>query len=160
MIVSVGTSGLKRTRWYEYLIRFGLGGFVTAVAAYFAKEFGPSFGGLFLAFPAILAASTTLVEKHERERMDEKGLPGLYRGRSAAGADSAGAAMGSIGLIAFAIFAWKFLPAQRTWLTLTIATAIWAIVAGAVWWAWIETIPIGCCMDSQERPVTKAIADL
>jgi hypothetical protein len=141
MIVSVSTSGLKHTRWYEYLIRFGLGGFVTAVAALLAKEFGPGFGGLFLAFPAVLAASTTLVEKHECERKHEKGLHGRYRGRQAAGADAAGAAMGSAGLITFAVFVWKFLPARGPSLTLVIATLIWAIVSGLIWWTWKRNYP-------------------
>ena len=73
--------------------------------------------------------------------MEEKGLHGVYCGRSAAGADSAGAAMGGIGLIAFAVFVWKFLPASGTSVTLTIATVIWAIVSGVVWWAWKRNYP-------------------
>src|SRR5579864_7966393 len=59
MLVFVSTSGLKRAKWYEYVIRFSLGGLVTAGAALLAKKFGPEFGGLFLAFPAILAASAS-----------------------------------------------------------------------------------------------------
>src|SRR5947208_14946127 len=110
MIVALSTSGLKRTKWYEYVIRFALGGLVTAGAGLIAKRISPSFGGLFLAFPAILAASSTLVEKHERERKREKGLNGRYRGRHAAEADAAGDAVSSSGLIAFAIFVWKLLP--------------------------------------------------
>ena len=74
MTVALNLSGLKRTKWYEYVVRFVLGGMVTAGAALIAKDVSPSFGGLFLAFPAILAASSTLVEKHERERKEEKGL--------------------------------------------------------------------------------------
>ena len=66
MTVALTLSGLKRTKWYEYVVRFVLGGMVTAGAALIAKNVSPSFGGLFLAFPAILAASSTLVEKHER----------------------------------------------------------------------------------------------
>jgi hypothetical protein len=74
MIVAVSTSGLKRAKWYEFLLRFVLGGAVTSTAGILAKKFGPSFGGLFLAFPAILAASATLVEKHERRRKEKKGM--------------------------------------------------------------------------------------
>ena len=72
MIVTISTSGLKRSKWWEFLLRFVLGGLVTAGAGLIAKKFGPSFGGLFLAFPAILASSVTLVEKHERERKQAK----------------------------------------------------------------------------------------
>lgn len=141
MLVTVSTSGLKRAKWYEFVIRFTLGGMVTAVAGLLAKKFGPSFGGLFLAFPAILAASTTLVEKHEREKKEDKGLHGVYRGRQAAGADAAGAAMGSIGLIAFAIFVWKFLPDHSSWIVISSATLIWAIVSAAIWWIWKRNYP-------------------
>jgi hypothetical protein len=141
MIVSLSTSGLKRSKWYEYVIRFVLGGLVTAVAGLLAKKMGPNFGGLFLAFPAILAASTTLVEKHEREKKEQKGLNGLYRGRHAAGADAAGAAMGSLGLIAFAVFVWKLLPNDIAWLVISAATLIWALVSGAVWFWWKRNHP-------------------
>jgi hypothetical protein len=136
MLVSVSTSGLKRTKWYEYVVRFVLGGLVTALAGLLAKKIGPSFGGLFLAFPAILAASTTLIEKHEREHKEEKGLRGIYRGRQAAGADAAGAARGSVGLIAFAICVWRLLPAHNSPVIILAATLIWASVAVGVWYVW------------------------
>jgi Protein of unknown function (DUF3147) len=139
-MISISTSGLKRTKWWEYLLRFFLGGLVTAIAGILAKKFGPSFGGLFLAFPAIFASSVTLVEKHERERKQEKGLAGIYRGRHAAGADAAGAAMGSIGLIAFAAWVWKLLPEHNPWLVLTTATLLWAAISVAVWFVWKRNV--------------------
>jgi Protein of unknown function (DUF3147) len=140
MIVSISTSGLKRAKWWEYLLRFVLGGFVTAVAGVLAKKFGPSFGGLFLAFPAILAGGATMVEKHERERKQEKRMSGVLRGRQAAGADAAGAAMGSIGLIAFAVCVWKFLPEHNSWLVIGSATLLWAAVSIAVWFLWKRNV--------------------
>lgn len=85
------------------MLRFALADWSGIVA----EKCGPNFGGLFLAFPAILAASAILVAKHEQEKKEQKGLGGVYRGRHAAGADSAGAAMGSIGLTTFAVFVWK-----------------------------------------------------
>ena len=136
MIVSISTSGLKQSKWYEYVTRFALGGLVTVLAGLLAKKIGPGFGGLFLAFPAILAASKTLVEKHEREKKEEKGLHGLYRGRQAAGADAAGAAMGSLGLITFAGFVWTLLPNHSAWLVISAAVLRWAIVSGAMWLLW------------------------
>ena len=143
MIVSINTSGLKRGKWYEYATRFILGGLVTAGAAVLAKKFGDSFGGLFLAFPAILVASTTLVDKHERERKEEKGLSGVHRGRKAAGADAAGASMGSIGLIAFAGFVWKVLPSFGAWIAIGGASLLWAIISVGVWWVWKRKIVHG-----------------
>ena len=135
-MISVGTSAMKWAKWWEYVLRFVLGGFVTAGAGVIAKKFGPNVGGLFLAFPAILVASTTLVEKHERERKEQKGLGGKYRGSHAAGADAAGAAMGSVGLIAFAIMAWKVLPGHNSCVVIAAATLLWAVVSTAVWFSW------------------------
>jgi hypothetical protein len=135
-LISISTSGLKRSKWWEYVLRFALGGLVTAGAGVVARKCGPSFGGLFLAFPAILAASSTLVEKHERERKEEKGMHGTCRGRHAAGADAAGAAMGSFGLIAFAVFVWKLIPNYRSWLIIAGATLVWAFVSGVIWYLW------------------------
>jgi hypothetical protein len=136
MIVTINISGWKRTKWWEFLLRFVLGGLVTAVAGILAKKFGPSFGGLFLAFPAILASSVTLVQKHERKRKQQKGMNGAIRARQAAGADAAGAAMGSIALIGFAIWVWKLLPAHNPGLVITIATLVWAGISSALWFVW------------------------
>lgn len=134
MLVAVNSSGLKQGKWYEYATRFGLGGLVTAGAAAITDKLGPSFGGIFLAFPAILAASVTLVEKHEREQKEQKGLHGVDRGKQAAAADAAGAAMGSVGLFAFAWFVSEFLPYRNAALVIAAATIVWAAVAGAAWW--------------------------
>jgi hypothetical protein len=53
---------------------------------------------LFLVFPAIFPASATLIEKHERQRKQEKGLRGQERGIDAAAVDAMGAALGSVAL--------------------------------------------------------------
>jgi hypothetical protein len=135
-MISISTSGLKRAKWWEYVLRFAVGGLVTAGAGIIAKKAGPSFGGLFLAFPAILAASSNMVEKHERARKERKGLGGKYRGRGAAGADAAGAAMGSIALTAFAVFVWKLLPNHSAWIVIVAATALWAAICAVVWYMW------------------------
>jgi hypothetical protein len=76
MIVQLNPSALRETHWYEYLIRFALGGAVTVVAGLIAARFGPSVGGLFLAFPAIFPASATLIEKHVRRRKEKAGFSG------------------------------------------------------------------------------------
>ena len=141
MLVSVRKSGLQQVKWHEYLIRFALGGLVTACAGLLTDKFGPSFGGLFLAFPAVLVASTTLVEKHARERLESKGFAGQKRGTQAAGADTAGAAMGSFGLMAFAALVWKLLPNHSAWLVLSAATLAWAAVAATTWWLWKRDFP-------------------
>ena len=106
MIVQFKPSALRQTRWYEYLVRFVLGGAMTVVAGLIAARFGPVVGGLFLAFPAIFPASATLIEKHVRQRKEKAGLPGARRGKEAAALDAAGAALGSFGLAAFGLVIW------------------------------------------------------
>src|SRR5439155_16661236 len=100
MVVHLNWSALSQTRWYEYVLRFVLGGAATVVAGAIAQLFGPETGGLFLAFPAIFVASATLIEKHERERKQKLGLSGHRRGTEAAALDAAGAGLGSISLAA------------------------------------------------------------
>jgi hypothetical protein len=136
MLIKFTTSGLKRTRWYEFVIRFTLAGLVTAGAGFVSKVYGPSLGGLFLAFPAILAASTTLVARHEQRRKRAHRQNGLIRGRQAAGADAAGATLGSLGLIAFAIVACELLPHHNAAAVIAGAMAIWATLCAVTWWCW------------------------
>ena len=62
MIVHAKFSALGESRWYEYLVRFVLGGLTTMVAGVVADLYGPQMGGLFLAFPAIFCGSATLIE--------------------------------------------------------------------------------------------------
>jgi hypothetical protein len=133
MLVKMDFSSLWQTRRHEYATRFVFGGAVTALAGIIANHFGPGIGGLFLAFPAIFPASASLIQKHERERKKKAGLDGTNRGRVAAGVDAVGAAIGCVGLAAFALLAWKLLPRIPTGLALAIATSAWAATAVTVW---------------------------
>src|ERR1700693_5932262 len=101
MTIKIDPSGLKQTKWHEYVLRFFAGGVITVVAGVIARKWGPGIGGLFLAFPAIFPASATLIEKHERQRKQKKGLHGEERGTDAAAIDALGSARGSVGLVAF-----------------------------------------------------------
>jgi hypothetical protein len=127
-------SSLRRIKWSDYAVRFFFGGLVTAAAGVIAKEFGPAVGGLFLAFPAIFPASATLIENNERDRKRRAGKKGARRGRQAAAVDAAGAALGSIALLAFGLIAWRMLPAINAAIVLCSATAGWMAVAGLAWW--------------------------
>ncbi len=124
---------LAKTKWYEFGIRFLFGGAITVIAGLLAKEFGPVFGGLFLAFPAIFPASATLVEKHERQKKRKAGIPDTSRGRTAAALDARGAALGSIGLACFAAIVWRFLPVNDTRLVLSGALTAWLGVSVLIW---------------------------
>src|SRR5580704_3403133 len=133
MLIQADFSTLKETRWYQVAVRFCVGGLVTAATGLIAKKFGPGIGGLFLAFPAILPASATLIEKHEREKKESLGLNGTARGRSAASVDAAGSSMGSIGLFVFALVVWQFVQRDPAWIVLAGATLLWLAVSVAVW---------------------------
>jgi Protein of unknown function (DUF3147) len=132
MIVRFHPSALRDIRWYQYAVRFALGGAMTAIAGFIAARFGPVIGGLFLAFPAIFPASATLIEKHVRERKEKAGLSGARRGREAAALDAAGAVLGSIGLAAFAVVIWLGIERSAP-LALLLAMAVWLVVAIAAW---------------------------
>jgi len=133
MKVEVHTDGLRRTKWHECALRFVLGGAITVIAGLIAKKFGPAMGGLFLAFPAIFPASATLVEKHEREKKEEKGLQGVERGKQAAAQDAMGAAMGSLGLLIFAVLVWLLLPAHKAMWVLIGAGIAWLMASCGIW---------------------------
>ena len=133
MYIKFEVAAWRNTKWYEYGFRFIFGGTVTVLAGLIAKRFGPGVGGLFLAFPAIFPASASLIEKHERERKNRIGMSGTKRGRMAAGVEAAGAAMGSVGLIGFAILTWYLLPRLSLWLTLMAATSLWGAAAAGCW---------------------------
>jgi hypothetical protein len=133
-IVGVETSALHGGRWREYVVRFVFGGMVTAVTGLIAKKWGPGVAGLFLAFPAIFPAGATLIEKHEKEKKKKAGMDGTARGRAAASVDAAGAAMGSVGLMAFGVLVWRFLPDHSSWAVLTVAGVVWMGVSVLLWW--------------------------
>jgi len=133
MTVKIDPSGLKETTWHEYAVRFVAGGLLTVIAGVIARKWGPGVGGLFLAFPAIFPASATLLEKHERQRKQQKGLHGEKRGVDAAAVDAMGAAMGSLGLVAFAAVCWWFIPRCAAAWVLAAATLVWGLAAGCTW---------------------------
>ena len=128
--IRVSPSSLKEGRWYEYLVRFLLGGGATVFAGLISSRYGAAVGGLFLALPAIFCASATLIEKHEVRRKREVGLSGQRRGQMAAALDSAGAVLGALGMLVFALVFWltveksvvgAFAGASLTWLLVSVA---------------------------------------
>jgi hypothetical protein len=131
--IVIDFSSLRQTTWQQYSVRFLMGGIITALVGLIGRGFGPGIGGLFLAFPAIFPASATLIEKHELQKKQRAGLAGVSRSREVAGADAAGAAMGSIGLFAFAFTVYKTLAIYPAWLVLTAAILIWVAVSVLVW---------------------------
>lgn len=117
--IEVDPSALGRTGLREYAIRFAFGGAVTAAVGIIGTAWGPVVAGLFLAFPAILMASLTLLAKHEMPQ--------------AAGVDAIGAAVGSVGLVAFGAVVWWFASRTAGLAVILAATIVWLVVALAFW---------------------------
>jgi hypothetical protein len=127
-------SSLRESRWYEYLIRFTLGGAATVFTGLVSSFFGAFIGGLFLALPAIFCASATLIEKHEIRRKREAGLAGRQRGKKVAALDAAGTALGALGMLAFAA-AFSLLVMRSILGAFFSASLAWLIVAVLAWYA-------------------------
>jgi hypothetical protein len=134
MQVNIDCSTLRQAKWHDYAVRFVFGGLITAGAGLIANKYGPVVGGLFLAFPAIFPASATLIEKHEKQKQEGHGAEGAERGKEEASADAAGSAMGSLGLLVFAVLVWKLMPGHKAWLVLPAATLAWLVVSVLIWW--------------------------
>lgn len=110
-------SALRRTSPGEYALRFALGGLATVGTGLIAQHFGPLIGGVFLAFPAIFPASASLIARHETRKKLRAGISCSRRDRKTAGLDAAGASLGALALIGFAIATWKMLATESTALT-------------------------------------------
>jgi hypothetical protein len=132
-MVKTSIGALKEGRWYEHVLRFVLGGAATVITGLIAKYEGPEIGGLFLAMPAMLCASATLVDSHERRRKREAGLEGSGRAKDAAALDAAGAAAGSVALLTFAAVIFALSP-RAPWTALCLATIAWCATAVSCWW--------------------------
>ena len=96
-------------------IRFAFGAAVSVLASVCGVVFSPIMGGMFLAFPAILPASLTLLQQKE--------------GTKAAVEDVGGAVLGSVGLVAFAVLAAVLFALTPDVLVFTAATAGWLILS-------------------------------
>jgi Protein of unknown function (DUF3147) len=133
-------SSLREGHWYEYLIRFALGGAATVFTGLISSRYGASIGGLFLALPAIFCASATLIEKHETRRKREAGVAGERRGQKAAALDAAGAALGALGMLAFA-FVFSLTVASSIPAAFIGASLAWLVASVAAWYAWRKVRP-------------------
>ncbi len=117
-------SKLFTTKPSEIAIRFVFGASIALVAAVVGAAFGPKAGGLFLAFPAVLPATLTLIEKKE--------------GTTKAWADASGGALGAIGLAAFALTAVLLLRWHPV-AALLLALLSWVVVSGGLYFLFRET---------------------
>ena len=108
----------------EIAVRFAFGATASVVAALVGREIDPVAGGAFLAFPAVLLASLTMVADDE--------------GGAAARDDARGAAAGAIGMIAFAVVGASAFRSVPTVAAFLLSAAAWLVVAQAAYGvAWL-----------------------
>jgi hypothetical protein len=119
--VHVAFDRLREMRPRDLMIRFVFGFVVSVIAGGVTLAVGDRAGGLFLAFPAILPASLTLIAEKE--------------GDSQAEVDAGGALLGAFALVAFAVVSWQALgrvplvPAELA------AAAAWLAVSVGAYFA-------------------------
>jgi Protein of unknown function (DUF3147) len=110
-LMGVDLAKLSKIRPKDLAVRFGFGAAISLVAGLISLAFGATAGGMFLAFPAILPASLTLIEKKE--------------GTEAAIHDLDGTILGAAALGAFALVAGVGLRSASAVLALPAALATW-----------------------------------
>lgn len=115
---------IARTDRKALLYRFGAGALTSVLAGGVTLAFGERVGGLFLAFPAILAASLTLIAREE-DSADAR-------------EDARGATVGGGALTMFAAVAALTLGHLAGAVALLSATAAWVAAAllgyAVLWW--------------------------
>jgi hypothetical protein len=114
---------VREVRFRELGIRFIAGALTSVAAGGVTLAFGSRVGGIFLAFPAILAASLTLIEEEEDS--------------AEAREDARGAVVGGFALALFAAIAALTLGKLSPAIALLLATAGWfggAIIGYVIAW--------------------------
>jgi hypothetical protein len=114
---------VREVGFRELAIRFIAGALTSVVAGAMTLAFGSRVGGILLAFPAILAASLTLIEQEEDS--------------AEAREDARGAVMGGLALAVFAAVAVVTLGDLNPAIAFLLATAGWfAGATGGYFLAW------------------------
>lgn len=115
VVPSVDLGKLRQVKAKDYLVRFVLGAVISIGAGILVKEVGPRFGGMFLAFPAILPASLTLVQKEEGSRQADR--------------NAIGAILGGFGLSVFGLIVEKTAFNVEPFVSIVLALCGWAVTA-------------------------------
>ena len=108
-------AALRSVQPRDLAVRFAFGFGVSVAAGIVTLAFGSRTGGLFLAFPAILPASLTLIEKKE--------------GRRPAEGNAGGAIIGAVALVAFALTARALFTHIPGATVEAVALAAWLVVS-------------------------------
>jgi len=113
--IGVDLARLRDVRVPEVGIRFAFGFVISVLAGVVTIVAGNHIGGLFLAFPAVLPASLTLIGQKDGD--DEAEL------------DAAGATIGAVALVAFAVTASAMFVHVSAAITMAAALVVWICAA-------------------------------
>ena len=113
--ITFEVSRLRDLDFGDLAVRFAFGFLISAVVGAIGLATGDRIAGLFLAFPAILPASLTLIARKDGE--DE------------AKVDAVGACFGSAGLAAYGAASWFLLPRMGPTPAELVALVAWGVVA-------------------------------
>ena len=108
-------SQLKQIKLKDYIVRFLFGGAVSVVAALISALTNDRIGGIFTAFPAILLASLTIINRMDGKHEAEK--------------DARGAIVGAIAFVITAIVLSLTITLLAGALALPLALVVWLLCA-------------------------------
>lgn len=103
----------------ELLVRFALGAAASVIAGILAKALDARIGGLFLAFPAILPASLTIVQEKEGTRKADR--------------DGIGAVLGGVALVVFGCVGEELFTRLNAAATLAACLGAWILASGLLY---------------------------
>jgi hypothetical protein len=138
-IAGIHSGGLHDLPVGDLLIRFGFGAAISAIAGIVSVVAGSEPGGILLAFPAILPATLTLIEKEETERQAED--------------LDVGSILGAAALAAFAMVVWQYIGSGSAPVVLVSATAAW-LAAAVLLYLVLRVVVV------RQGPLHKGIAEL
>ncbi len=121
--VGVSPGKLSAVRWQQMALRFAFGAGTSALSGALATIFNARASGVLLAFPAILAATITLIEKEEDGHMARE--------------DARGAIVGSIALAGYAAIVALVIEHVPAGVSFPIGAVLWlALAIGLYRLAW------------------------
>lgn len=110
---------LLHPEWGQLAVRFAFGAVIALAAGVIGLRFGHRVGGVFLAFPAILPAALTLLERSD--------------GTEKTDIDAVGASLGAVALLLFAITAVQLVGRVGPVAGILIAAVVWIVAALALY---------------------------
>jgi hypothetical protein len=113
--MKINARAILHVSWKAMVMRFVFGGTISVISAFTAVAVSPLAGGILLAFPTILPAAVTLLEKRE--------------GKDASLSDLSGAVFGACGMLAFALVLIPLSTSVPGAVALTVAAVVWLIVS-------------------------------